>query len=167
MFILCGFKSSDKYRLLYRGSRDGFALNAFHSKCDNKPKTLVIVSTTHGFVFGGYTEAEWDSTANGQWKTDKNSFIFSLVNKEENPIKMNIAKGKEENAIYCSSMFGPTFGDGHDIYIAHNSNSNLASYSKLCHSYVLPSHESDETKRFLLAGSYNFKVEDIEVFQKI
>ena len=31
---LCEFSPNDKWTLLYRGTRDGFAAKAFHSKCD-------------------------------------------------------------------------------------------------------------------------------------
>jgi hypothetical protein len=44
LFIdLCEFSPNDKWSLLYRGTRDGFDSNDFHSKCDGHVKTLTIV----------------------------------------------------------------------------------------------------------------------------
>jgi hypothetical protein len=42
--------------LIYRASQDGFEANDFHSKCDQKPNTLMIIKSEHGNIFGGYTE---------------------------------------------------------------------------------------------------------------
>ena len=40
---LCEFDWKSQFSLLYRASVDGFAASSFHSKCDNKGKTLTIV----------------------------------------------------------------------------------------------------------------------------
>jgi hypothetical protein len=53
---LCRFKKSEKWKLLYRGSSDGFGSDVFHSKCDGIAKTLIVVKATNQCVFGGYTE---------------------------------------------------------------------------------------------------------------
>ena len=42
-----------KYELLYRASRDGEKTENFHSKCDNKGTTLIIIKTDKGLKFGG------------------------------------------------------------------------------------------------------------------
>ena len=43
------------FKLLYRGSRDGFSAGSFHEKCDNKGPTVTIV-LANNCVFGGYTD---------------------------------------------------------------------------------------------------------------
>ena len=48
-----------RLRLLYRGSRDGFAAECFHSRCDNKGPTVTIVKSGNN-VFGGFTEQSWN-----------------------------------------------------------------------------------------------------------
>jgi hypothetical protein len=52
---LCEFSSIDKWTLLYRGTRDGFGANEFHTKCDGHNNTLTIVKA-HGtsYIFGGF-----------------------------------------------------------------------------------------------------------------
>jgi hypothetical protein len=39
---LCQFSFDDKWSLLYRGSRDGFSPDDFHTRCDIKSPTLTI-----------------------------------------------------------------------------------------------------------------------------
>jgi hypothetical protein len=61
---LCEFPSdANKWSLLYRGSMDGFRAKDFHLKCDNESSTLTIIKVNGSdFIFGGYTEAEWQSS---------------------------------------------------------------------------------------------------------
>ena len=49
-----------KWKLLFRGSRDGFQAETFHSKCDNKGPTVTIVKRGNN-IFGGFTEISWNS----------------------------------------------------------------------------------------------------------
>ena len=71
-----------------------------------------------------------------------------------------------ERGIYGNNDYGPTFGAGHDIYIANYANGNRNSYNNLGHSYVQPTgYTSGSSKiRNLLAGSYNFQPNEVEVF---
>ena len=161
---LCDFESNTKWKLLYRASLDGFSAGNFHSKCDNKQNTLTIIKTTENYVFGGYTSAAWNQQYS--YNSDSSAFIFSLVNKENTPLKMDIKPNNHGEAMYSHSSYGPTFG-GHDFQISDSSNNNENSFSNLGHSYKFDkfTHGSNEAKNFL-AGSYNFQVAEIEVFQK-
>ena len=60
--VLTGWLSSQegKWRLLFRGSRDGFQAQTFHSKCDKKGPTVTIMKSGN-YIFGGFTEKSWDS----------------------------------------------------------------------------------------------------------
>ena len=49
-----------EWRLLFRASRDSFATQTFHSKCDNKGPTVTAVKSG-GYIFGGFTEISWTS----------------------------------------------------------------------------------------------------------
>ena len=95
-----------------------------------------------------------------------NSFIFSLVNRYNlPPFKSNVYR-YNRHSIYTSSSYGPTFGGGHDIYIANNARFSTSSYSNFGYTYRPPygySYGSSNT-RSLLAGSYNFKPTEVEVF---
>jgi hypothetical protein len=156
---VCEFSLKDKWTLLYRGTRDGFATANFHSKCDNHYNTLTILKA-HGtsFIFGGFTSVAWDTSYN--YKLDPNAFLFSLTNKDNKTCKMKI--NSNQNAIYCHSGCGPTFGMGCDICISSNSNTTNGSYSNLGSSYKHPQYAqgTNEAQSFL-AGSYQFQLSEI------
>jgi len=166
LISLCEFPFGKKWSLIYRASRDGFEANKFHTKCDNKSKTLIIIKSTNGYVFGGYTEKSWNHSGGlfSDAKNDPNSFIFSLINKNQRPIKL---KWLQKYAIYCHTMCGPVFGGGSDLSIADQSNVNTDSYSNLGFSFTHPdyAYESNEAKSFL-AGSSKFQVSEIEVYSE-
>ena len=152
-----------QFKLLYRASRDGFEATNFHAKCDNQPRTLTIIKTTEGYIFGGYTAVAWDCSST--YKTDPNAFIFSLVNVRSTPLLIPV-KVNSIYSIICNATYGPTFGVGIDLYIANNSNTETTSYSNLghCYDFKLFSYGSNEAQWFL-AGSYTFQTSEIEVFQ--
>jgi hypothetical protein len=51
---VCEFSPSDKWSLLYRGTRDGFGAKVFHAKCDGHANTLTILEAKRSsFIFGG------------------------------------------------------------------------------------------------------------------
>ena len=49
-----------RFNLLFRMSRDGTTAINFHTRCDNKGKTLVLIETKDGNRFGGYTSLQWN-----------------------------------------------------------------------------------------------------------
>ena len=61
-----------------RGTEDGDLAKDFHRNCDGKAPTIISCKDTKNQIFGGYTEAEWDSE-NRHKKRDRNSFIFSVT----------------------------------------------------------------------------------------
>ena len=164
LMTLCEFSVDQKWNLIYRASQDGFKAANFHSKCDNKPNTLVIVKSQNGNVFGGYTEQSWTGERDNLYKADSKSFIFSLINNDKKPLKINWSQNE---GIYCRKLIGPTFGGGPDIRIEDESNKYTNSSSNLGHSYIHPDYPkgSKEANSFL-AGSFNFQVDEIEVFTK-
>jgi hypothetical protein len=160
---LCEFEWDQELVLLYRGSLHGFCADHFHSKCDNISRTLTVIKASKsGNIFGGYTEAMWDKIG---WQFDEKAFIFSLVNNENKPVKVNVAKGSEKFAIYSSRAlgYGPCFGE--DIVIRDNNNNRCSDFGTC---YVLTGYpESTEQARRFLAGSNRLLVEEIEVFQLV
>ena len=44
-----------KLDLLFKGKIDGFGSDIFHQKVDNCGSTLLIVKSTNGRLFGGYS----------------------------------------------------------------------------------------------------------------
>jgi hypothetical protein len=164
---LCEFSRNDKWELLYRGSEHGFGGGDFHSRFDGKTNTLTIIKTTKNEnVFGGFASAAWNSS--GGYISDPNAFIFSLVNKYNEPIKMKVDPAKVSNALVGNASCGPIFGGGNDFAIFNNADSNKKSCSYLGFSYKHPNYSfgSIEAKEFL-AGSSKFQLREIEVYSKI
>ena len=163
---LCGFSLKDKWKLIYRGNVHGFSSKDFHEKCDPFKRTLIIVESTHSNIFGGFTNATWDGY---KWKFDLDSFIFSLVNRQNKPIKIKYDNVSSPNtSIMSNPSMGPQFGNSFALRIANNPNVNQLSDSNLGNNFKHPQYDydSDEAKCFL-AGSPNFQVREIEVYHLI
>ncbi len=148
--------------LLWRGSRDGFDALTFHRLCDGQANTVTVIKNTNGFIFGGYTSIPWSSS--GGYKTDSTAFLFSLTNPSNTPLKLKVKPG--QNAVSHYSLFGPTFGGGHDLYVSSLSNTNRNSFMNFS-SYEFPNVLSgNEGGEFIVGGSDNgFQIVEIEVFQ--
>jgi hypothetical protein len=154
-----------KWSLLYRGSRDGFKASDFNTHCNDKPNTLTIIQSTNGNIFGGFTSAQWDLSSSMQF--DNKAFIYSLVNKENRPLLFEHSS-TDKNSICSCRYYGPMFGLGQDLIIYDNSNIFSKSYSNLGKTYTHPEYPygSEKTKT-ILAGSFYFQVQEIEVFQML
>ena len=170
------YLNGKKWSLLYQGSRDGFEASNFHTRCDGCPKTLTIVKSSNGNIFGGYTRVPWQSleydVQNG-YKYDQTAFLFSLVNDEKRPVifehtnaSLTINETCTRASVWSSKRHGPIFGAGHDLFICDCSNTIAKSYSNLGYIYTHAEYPkgSDRIKD-ILAGSRYFKVDEIEVFQ--
>ena len=100
---LCEFNDKEKFKLIYRASKDGFKSSDFHSKCDNKTNTLTIIKVKgNSNIFGGYTTCTWNHIP-GSYKSDSSAFIVSLINEDSNPIK--IEHNQDGYAILCYSSY--------------------------------------------------------------
>jgi hypothetical protein len=128
--------------------------------------TLTIVKAkASNFIFGGFTTAEWDGSET--LISDPNAFIFSLINKENKPLKMKVDPNEHDEAIYRNSVCGPSFGGGGDICIANNANTTMNSFSNLGWTYKHPQYAFGTNEaRTYLAGSDEFQLDEIEVYQK-
>ncbi len=82
---LIGFKFK-KFKLLWRGTRNGFAAFTFHDNCDGKPNTLTVIKNTEGYIFGGYKSKHWISVKDR--RIDLSGFLFTLSNPTNTPLKL-------------------------------------------------------------------------------
>ena len=78
-------KNNIKTNLLFNSNNDGDLLSTFFSRVSNKCPTLLIVKSTNGYIFGGYSSLCWK--CDGNWHSDKNSFIFSFFAKQKYGVK--------------------------------------------------------------------------------
>lgn len=143
--------------LLYDGKRDGFSQQAFHTRCDNHTNTLMLARSNHNRRCGGYTSLPWDSTTT--WKSnDPYAFNFSIEAGQMYTIH------DQAHVIYCHATYGPTFGYfGLQIF----QNNTLNCLGNLGYSYGQAQEMEYNTPKAntTLAGSQNFSVTDIEVYQ--
>ena len=51
-----------KWKLLYRSSEHGYSGESFHKYCDDKKPTLVVIKSSGGWIFGGYTTQSWSGS---------------------------------------------------------------------------------------------------------
>ena len=48
------------WKLIYKASENEYSAKSFHKCCDNvKGPTLVIIKSSEGYIFGGYTTQSW------------------------------------------------------------------------------------------------------------
>ena len=86
------------------------------------------------------------------------------------PVKLpqtGISSSSRAYSIYCSPGYGPSFGEGHDIYISDYASSNSNSYSNLGATYSPPSgysYDSTFARTFLAGTNYNFRPDEVETF---
>ena len=83
------FISSDIWpknlNLLYRATTHNFTASEFHTRCDNKKPTLVVIKNDQDQVFGGFTKQTWNHTDG--YKNDPDAFLFSVTKKKKYPLK--------------------------------------------------------------------------------
>ncbi|RGB40690.1 hypothetical protein C1646_380747 [Rhizophagus diaphanus] len=111
-----------KFKLLLRGSRDGFTPKKFHELCDDKLYTVTFIKVKGTEeIIGGYNPLEWKS--GGEHAISKDSFIFSFKNKNNfkdlilsNVIDMN-------RAVYYGSNVGPAFVQDIEIFTRYGGDS--------------------------------------------
>ncbi|RIB11138.1 hypothetical protein C2G38_131260 [Gigaspora rosea] len=97
------------FKLLLRGTRDGFTSDAFWKICGEQANTIVVMKVKDtDEILGGYSPINWDKSVNGFINCD-DSFIFSLKNGNINSSTLSRVKDTEF-AVYCNPGRGPCFG---------------------------------------------------------
>jgi hypothetical protein len=189
--ILCGNEpillrnliefDTNSFKLLWRGSRDGFQAISFHQHCDNIKNTLVLVKSTNKAIFGGYTTVPWTSPEGDRTEADNSAFLFSLINKNKLPkifrVKQNNFQETQvlQDAVCHCPGDGPGFGlhySGrdhldrieyrHDLLIKDRSNEVESSHIELRQYENLDNIPSSYIHGGV--GIY-FKAEEVEIFE--
>ena len=114
----------ERFRLLYRSSRDGATPAAFHGLCDGQGATVTVMVSSSGHTFGGYTEVSWSSPAEGKWVAGSDSFLFSIVNPHgDAPTRFPLPSKPHPKAMWHSPRCGPVFGDGFEMCVGGDGSS--------------------------------------------
>ena len=138
------------YNLIYKASVDGDTAEVFHKICDEAKCSLVLVETTKGRRFGGFTTQSWEGETLD--KIDNAAFVFSLDKMECYRVIKN------EKAIGAYPKFGPVFF-GCQIKILDSFFTNGGSTYKRGSVYKT-------TEDFILnGGEQKFKVKELEVYE--
>lgn len=130
--------------------------------------TIIIRNNLFTFFFFYFF---FQLVSSSRYLSSSTAFLFSLVNKPGwGPVTFrppgNDGFDSYQHATYDKINYGPTFGGGHDIYIASYASSKANSATNLGWSYNPPaghSYNSLFTKSFL-ASSHRFQPDEIEVF---
>jgi len=134
--------------LLYQASKDDDSSSNFHSRCDNKGATLVIVETTAGNMFGGFIDQSWSSSSG--YSSSSKAFLFQL----RPTLKRYNKKNGSNYAIYRHSSYGPTFGNGFDLLITSNCMDYATSYTTGQNAYDVPTYELNGGEKFFRVNDY-------------
>jgi hypothetical protein len=147
-----------KFNLLFSTSKNGDSTSSFHYYCDGVFPTVTVVLDTSGRRFGGFSTQNWcQSAVGGTYSTALDSFIFNLSNKQ----KYGLSNKFDTNAIYRHNSYGPTFGGGHDLYLANSCKSNTNSYCNKS------SYNTGGNNLLGNSGQTNFQVSYYEVYHVI
>jgi hypothetical protein len=70
-----------QWKRLYSLTRDGDSFFQCLRLCGSEPKTLLVLKTTRGAVFGGYADSEWEvqSHQNGSFHGSAQACLFSFA----------------------------------------------------------------------------------------
>ena len=142
-------------KLRYSASKDGDSAEIFHSLCDGLAPLIVLIKTTKGVKFGGYTETPFEFSKKRKGNKDDNAFIFS-INKEKT---YDVEKGTNATCSYRN--YGPVFY-GYEycnIYLYGDFFSDEGNVAKKGDRY-------NTTEDFEINdGEQKFMVKELEVYQ--
>ncbi|EXX70341.1 uncharacterized protein OCT59_029188 [Rhizophagus irregularis] len=150
-----------EFKLLLRGTRDGFTPKKFHELCDNILSTVTFIKIKGSEeIIGGYNPLKWKTPHDDdvEWGETKDSFIFSFKNKDNFKDSILSHVDDASNALFYHNRFGPTFGnDDFDMYANEGNDKE--------YDYFGCKQRSYEKKIRDIEGV--FSMEDYEVFQII
>ena len=170
---LCNFSSDLNFKLLYQGDRDGFNKNSFRSKVNDESNLFIIIKTTRGNIFGGFTSQKFmfdrDDALSYFWRErvynyqyDENAFLFSFKNSKNNSVRINIDHPEYAiRDIYLNE--GPSFGSDLSTYFDPNNNI-MYGYSYYSFKDSFSSFLTNEMVSNSQYGYY-FVVSNIEIYK--
>ena len=144
-----------KIELLFKGPNWNFDATSFHSQYDNIVPCLILIETTTGARFGGFTNKTWKGE--NEYKSDNTAFLFSLDFLEKYPINPQYVG----TAILAKTQNLCIFGKG-DLTIYDHCNKFLCK-SDFPNSYICQNTQVNHRLR-LTNYNHDFLVKDFEVF---
>jgi len=138
--------------ILYVASRDGDQITDFSTACGNQSATLIIVESTNGTVFGGYTDVDWSTMS--EWLTSNTAFLFRL--------RPSFGQFAINTPQYANGIVESNLRFGNDaLYIQGNFLSFPTNYVSNSH-YDVDGYElNNGERRFIVKEFIALKVEDL------
>ena len=158
LFYISRWLSSEKVTkldLLFKGPNSNFDATSFHLEYDNIVPCLILIETTNGVRFGGFTNKTWKGE--NEYKIDNTAFLFSLNFLEKYPINQHCAG----TAILAKTQYLCAFGKG-DLVIFDHCNKCYCK-SDFPNSYMCQNNQVNPKLR-LTNYNRDFIVKDYEVF---
>uniref|UniRef100_U9TNK1 TLDc domain-containing protein n=1 Tax=Rhizophagus irregularis (strain DAOM 181602 / DAOM 197198 / MUCL 43194) TaxID=747089 RepID=U9TNK1_RHIID len=149
-----------KFKLLLRGSKNGFTPKRFHELCDNIPYTVTFIKIKGSEeIIGGYNPLIWKGPNHNEYGKTQDSFIFSFKSKNnfKDPILSHISHKNMNYALLYHAECGPSFYG--DLLIGVKQG-NLNVYNNNTCTKLHYEKEIRDVKG-------NFSIEDYEVLQII
>ena len=84
-----------------------------------------------------------------------------MKNPTNSPRKLLQLDSSSSSSVYDRATGGPSFGNGHDLYITDSANMKSYSYERLGHTYTVPSGLRYDP---FLTGNGHFTANEIETF---
>jgi len=138
--------------VLYEAAQDGDSSGSFYKLCGGQGSNVVIIMTSTGNVFGGYSSNSWNS-AGGAYYTSSTAFLFRL---RPSIKRFNILTNSY--SVYRHSSYGPRFG---------NVDINLYSGALTTRENYVHNQYYDFTHYEINNGVKHFKVQDYAVVKTI
>ena len=155
------FNGKINYTLIYRATKDGPKTSDFNSKCNGKNNQLIVLKTTKGIIFGGFTGRGFQNS-NDKIIQDDTVFLFSFQRKKIYNIKKNAEALYEESSKGYGIVFGKCDGKN-PIYLGWQNCDMLSNNSETC---TKSNKEFKFSKDYELNdGEKYFNLTEIEVFQ--
>ena len=143
------------FKLLYRGSQDGFTSQSFQERCDGKAPIIVVAHTKKGKIVGGFTPSSWDS----ECVVEKPTFIFILSHPKTKPQYLGCHQNMQRSSVY------PAFGNDFSLQLRGHGYSHRFLYDE---EYEPPSVSFYPGSNFASpnprVSNFNEQIKDIEVF---
>jgi len=144
-------------RLLFRMTRDGTSSSNFHTYCNGHAPIFIVMRATNGYIATSYTSVAYNNRNEYAWAPPNANWLNNLWNGSSTSTnKYYNNTGNSQYATYDTDSHGPTFGNGHDLYIPNPMTSG--GYTNTPYAYNVPNNST-------LFGSYSsWNLNEIEVY---
>eukprot|EP00043_Microstomoeca_roanoka_P014155 m.139429 g.139429 ORF g.139429 m.139429 type:complete len:602 (-) comp15945_c0_seq5:429-2234(-) len=109
------FSGSTFSTLCYRGSTHGWSSTSFHTNCNGRQPIVVMARGTNNYIAGAYSETAFTTSSRG-YQPGYSNFLFAMGT--GSTFTKALCTNYPTSAIYDSTSYGPTFGNGHDWYVS-------------------------------------------------